>query len=169
MSEREWEHLQCIRKKVTESCKSLMFGDFFRKRQRLEMLTPSPHSNLEMKLYDVIMILSTSLKEMKTISSHFKDRIEDVLVCKGCLGNKANLLGHECVTINYETRHRLYEDLALFSIGIELLVKEFAEKNIQMLNYINETFLNDLNTYLLIKIACDSMLHQILCLIVVYK
>ncbi|GBM94550.1 hypothetical protein AVEN_198298-1 [Araneus ventricosus] len=29
LTDREWDRLHCIRKKITESCKSLMFGDFF--------------------------------------------------------------------------------------------------------------------------------------------
>ncbi|GBM99544.1 hypothetical protein AVEN_250612-1 [Araneus ventricosus] len=117
-----------------------------------------------MELSDVEMVLSMSLTEL--LAGNIKSRIDDVLVCKGCLENQANQLGHECVTMNFESRHSLYGDLAILSIDIELLVKEFVEKNMQMLNYINDTFLNNLNIVLLVKnasdmyIASDIMPHR---------
>ncbi|GBM17925.1 hypothetical protein AVEN_111078-1 [Araneus ventricosus] len=132
------EPLQCIRKKISESCKSLMFNNFLKKKILLEVSSRSPRTNLQMELSDVEMVLSMSLTEL--LADNIKSRIDNVLVCKGCLENQANKLGHECVTMNFESRHSLYGDLAILSIDIELLVKESIEKNMQMLNYINETF-----------------------------
>ncbi|GBN43358.1 hypothetical protein AVEN_80821-2-1, partial [Araneus ventricosus] len=138
LTEREWDRLQRIRKKITESCKSLMFRNFLKKKILLEVSSRSPRTNLQMELSDVEMVLSTSLTEI--FADNIKSRIDDVLVCNGCLQNQANQLGHECVTMNFESRHSLYGDLAILSVDIELLVKDFVEKNMQMLNYINETF-----------------------------
>ncbi|GBM35786.1 hypothetical protein AVEN_108976-1 [Araneus ventricosus] len=90
------------------------------------MLTRSPRSNLKMKLDDVNMILSTSLKEV--LSSHIKDRIEDELVCNSCLENQVNQLGHECITLNHESRHSLHGDLAILSIDNKLLEKTLLIK-----------------------------------------
>ena len=153
ISGREWNRLQCIREKITESCKSLMFGNLLKKRIQLEILARSPCSNLDMGVKDINMILTTSLTEI--LSMLLMDRIENLLVCQGCIENQANQLSHECVTMSYETRCKLYGDLALFSIDIGLLVKDFIEKNIQMVNYINETFLNNLNMDFLVKNSYD--------------
>ncbi|GBN72063.1 hypothetical protein AVEN_19973-1 [Araneus ventricosus] len=138
LTEREWDRLQCIRKKITKSCKSLLFGNFLKKKILLEVSSRSPRTNLQMELSNVEMVLSTSVTEI--LADNIKSRIDDVLVCNGCLQNQANQLGHECVTMNFESRHSLYGDLAILSVDIELLVKDFVEKNMQMLNYINETF-----------------------------
>ncbi|GBM96641.1 hypothetical protein AVEN_161781-1, partial [Araneus ventricosus] len=153
LTEREWDRLQCIRKKITESCKSLMFVNFLKKKILLEVSSWSPRTNLQMEINDVEMVLSTSLTEI--LADNIKSRIDDVFVCNGCLQNQANQIGHECVTMNFESRHDFYGDLAILSVDIELLVKDFVEKNIQMLNYINKTFLNNLNIVLLLKNACD--------------
>lgn len=141
-----------------------MSGEFLKKRILSEVTKRSPRSNLEMEQRDVEMVLSTSLTEI--LSTHLKDRIGDVLVCHGCRENQANQLGHECITLNHESRHRLYGDLALFSLDIELLAKDFVDQNAQMINYVNQDFLNNLNIDLLLKnasemyIASDIMPHR---------
>ncbi|GBN52724.1 hypothetical protein AVEN_109113-1 [Araneus ventricosus] len=164
LTEREWDRLQCIRKKITVSCKSLKFGEFIKKRILSEVSRRSPRSNLEMEQSDMEMVLSTSLTEK--LSTHLKDKIEDVLVCQRCIENQANRLGHECFTLNNESRRSLYGDLALFSLDIELLSKDFVEQNAQMINYINQDFLSNLNMDLLVDdafnmyIASDFMPHR---------
>ncbi|GBN19077.1 hypothetical protein AVEN_107272-1 [Araneus ventricosus] len=130
-----------------------MFGNFLKKKILLEVSSRSPRTNLQMELSGVEMVLLMPLREI--LADNIKSRIDDELVCKGCLENQANQLGHECVTMNFESKHSLYGDLAILSIYIELLVKAFVEKNMQMLNYINENFLNNLNIILLVKNACD--------------
>ncbi|GBN19248.1 hypothetical protein AVEN_65986-1 [Araneus ventricosus] len=130
-----------------------MFGNFLKKKILLEVSSRSPRTNLQMELSGVEMVLLMPLT--KILADNIKSRIDDELVCKGCLENQANQLGHECVTMNFESKHSLYGDLAILSIDIELLVKAFVEKNMQMLNYINENFLNNLNIILLVKNACD--------------
>ncbi|GBL81306.1 hypothetical protein AVEN_143622-1 [Araneus ventricosus] len=107
-----------------------------------------------MELSDVEMELSMSLTEL--LASNIESRIVDVLVSNGCIENQANQLAHECMTMNFESRHSLYEDLAILSKDIELVARDFIERNVQMLNYINETVLNKLNMDLLIKNVCDT-------------
>ncbi|GBN87919.1 hypothetical protein AVEN_155586-1 [Araneus ventricosus] len=153
LTETEWNQLQCLRKKITESCKSLMFNNFLKKKILLEVSSRSPRTNLQMELSDVEMVLSMSLTEL--LADNIKRRIEEVMVCNGCIENQANQPGHECVTMNFESRHSLYGDLAILSMDIEIVARNFIERNAQMLNYINETFFNNLNMDLLVKNACD--------------
>ncbi|GBM77152.1 hypothetical protein AVEN_209096-1 [Araneus ventricosus] len=153
LTETECNQLQFIIKKISESCKSLMFSNFLKRKILLEVSSRSPRTNLQMELSDVEMVLSMSLTEL--LADNIKSRIEEVMVRNGCIEKQANHLGHECMTMNFESRHSLYGDLAILSLDIELLVKEFVEKNMQMLNYNNETFLNNLNIVLLVKNACD--------------
>ncbi|GBM18242.1 hypothetical protein AVEN_143794-1 [Araneus ventricosus] len=141
-----------------------MFSNFLKKKILLEESSRSPRTNLQMELSHVEMVLSMSLTEL--LADNIKSRIEEMMVCNGCIENQANHLGHECMTMNFESRHSLYGDLAILSIDIELLVKVFVEKNMLMLNYINETFINNLNIVLLVKnaydmyIASDIMPHR---------
>ncbi|GBN52808.1 hypothetical protein AVEN_221775-1 [Araneus ventricosus] len=106
-----------------------------------------------MELSDVEMVLSMSLREL--LEDNIKSRIEEMTVCNGCIENQANHLAHECMTMNFESRHSLYGVLAILSMDIEIVVRNFIERNTQMLNYINEVFLNNLNMDLLIKNVCD--------------
>ncbi|GBM79808.1 hypothetical protein AVEN_268111-1 [Araneus ventricosus] len=153
LTETEWNQLQCLRKKISESCKSLMFNNFLKKKILLEVSSRSPRTNLQMELSDVEMVLSMSLTEL--LANNIKRRIEEMMVCNGCIENQANQLGHECVTMNFECRHSLYGDLAILSMDIEIVARNFIERNAQMLNYINETFFNNLNMDLLVKNTCD--------------
>ncbi|GBO08062.1 hypothetical protein AVEN_77186-1 [Araneus ventricosus] len=86
-----------------------MFGKFLKKKILLEVSSRSPRTNLQMDLSDVETVLSTSLTEI--LADNIKSRIDDVLVCNGCLENQANQLGHECVTMDFESRHCLYGDV----------------------------------------------------------
>ncbi|GBM92182.1 hypothetical protein AVEN_115631-1 [Araneus ventricosus] len=45
LTETEWYQLQCIRKKISESCKSLMFNNFLKKKILLEVSSRSPRIN----------------------------------------------------------------------------------------------------------------------------
>ncbi|GBN77868.1 hypothetical protein AVEN_10089-1 [Araneus ventricosus] len=96
LTETEWNQLQCIRKKISESCKSLMFSNFLKKKILLEVPSRSPRTNLQMELSDVEMVLSMSLTEL--LADNIKSRIEEMMVCNGCIENQANQLGHECMT-----------------------------------------------------------------------
>ncbi|GBM89635.1 hypothetical protein AVEN_190287-1 [Araneus ventricosus] len=164
LTETEWNQLQFIRKKISESCKSLMFGNFLKKKILSEVSSRSPRINLEMELSDVEMVLSVSLTEL--LADNIKSRIEEMMVCNGCIENQANQLGHECVTMNLESRHSVYGDLAILSMDIEIVARNFIDRNAQILNYINEAFLNNLNMDLLIKNSCgmcissDTMPHR---------
>ncbi|KAF8794331.1 hypothetical protein HNY73_002322 [Argiope bruennichi] len=158
LNEAEWDRLQCIRKKISESCKSLLFGNFLKKKTLSEVSSRSPRSNLKMEQSDACMVLSTSLTEI--LSEHLKARLDDVMVCDGCLENQPNQLGHDCITMNHDRRYSNYGDLALSSMDIELIAKDFTEKNLQMLNYVNETFLNNLNMNLLVENASEMYISS---------
>lgn len=153
LSEGEWDRLQCLRKEITESCKNLMFGNFLRAKVFTEISKHSPPTSLEMDISDIEMILTVSLTEI--LSLHLSEAIQKVMVCDGCKEQQANQLGHDCVTLTHEMRLHRYGELALFSIDLELLLKDFADRNIQMLNYVNNTFLDKLNMSTLIKNAQD--------------
>ncbi|GBM31804.1 hypothetical protein AVEN_56907-1 [Araneus ventricosus] len=92
-----------------------------------------------MELRDVEMVLSTYLTDL--LAENIRSQINDVLVCNGCLENQAKQLGLECATMNFESRHSLYGDFDRLSMGIQHLVKDFIERNVKMLNYVNEAFL----------------------------
>ncbi|KAF8794219.1 hypothetical protein HNY73_002220 [Argiope bruennichi] len=79
------------------------------------------------------------------------DRLEEAIVCDACLENQRNQLGHDCITMNHDRKCGNYGDLALSSMDIEIIAKDFTEKNLQMLNYVNKSFLNNLNMNLLVK------------------
>ncbi|GBM92180.1 hypothetical protein AVEN_115630-1 [Araneus ventricosus] len=111
-----------------------------------------------MELSYVDMVLSMSLTE--PLADNIKSRIEAMMVCNGCIENQANKLGHECMAMNFESRHSLYGDLAILSMDIEIVARDFIERNVQMLNYINEAFLNNLNMDFLIKNACDMYISS---------
>ncbi|GBO08204.1 hypothetical protein AVEN_257915-1 [Araneus ventricosus] len=144
LTETEWNQLQFIRKKISESCKTLIFNNFLKKKILLEVSSRSPRINLQkMELSDVEMVLSMSLTEL--LASNIESQIVHVLVCNGYIENEANQLAHECVTMNFESRHSLYGDLAILSMDIELVARYFIERNVQMLTYINEAFLNKIN------------------------
>ncbi|GFT87158.1 transposable element Tcb2 transposase [Trichonephila clavipes] len=68
--------------------------------------------------------------------------VQNVFECYGCVQQYGNQLGHECITMDYETRIRLYGGLALFTIDFEQLIKDFIQRNIQLLNYLNPIFVN---------------------------
>ncbi|GFQ81256.1 PC4 domain-containing protein [Trichonephila clavata] len=68
--------------------------------------------------------------------------ITDVFECFGCTPEYANQLGHECITMDHETRLQLYGDLAFFAMNFEQLIQDFIQQNIQMSNYLNPMFVN---------------------------
>ncbi|GBM85606.1 hypothetical protein AVEN_61981-1 [Araneus ventricosus] len=71
-----------------KSCKSLMFISFLKKKITLEVSSRSPRINLHVELSDAEMVLSMSLTEILAVN--VKSRIEDVIVCNGCIENQAN-------------------------------------------------------------------------------
>ncbi|GFW65704.1 PC4 domain-containing protein [Trichonephila clavipes] len=89
---------------------------------------------------EVELVLTTSLIEL--LCDYLGNSIADVFECYECVQQYGNQLGHECITIDYETRIRLYGGLTLFTIDFEQLIKDFIQRNIQMLNYLNAIFVN---------------------------
>ncbi|GBN08246.1 hypothetical protein AVEN_73971-1 [Araneus ventricosus] len=79
LTETEWNQLQFIRKRISESCKSLMFINFLKKIILLEVSSLSRRKYLQMELSDVEMVLSMSLTEL--LADNIKSRIEETMVC----------------------------------------------------------------------------------------
>ncbi|GFY53794.1 hypothetical protein TNIN_372321 [Trichonephila inaurata madagascariensis] len=69
---------------------------------------------------EVELVLTTSLIEL--LCDYLGNSIADVFDCYGCAQQYGNQLGHECITMDYETRIRLYGEtlLALFTIVLTL-------------------------------------------------
>ncbi|GFX98579.1 PC4 domain-containing protein [Trichonephila clavipes] len=88
---------------------------------------------------EVELVLTTSLIEL--LCDYLGNSIAEVFEYYGCAQQYVNQLGHEC-TMDYETRIRLYGALALFSIHFEQLIKDFIQRNIQVLNNLNPIFVN---------------------------
>ncbi|GBO45689.1 hypothetical protein AVEN_263223-1 [Araneus ventricosus] len=73
LTETEWYQRQCIREKISDSCKSLMFNNFLKKKILLEVSSLSPRTNLQMELSDVKIMISMSLREL--LADNIKSRI----------------------------------------------------------------------------------------------
>ncbi|GBN68093.1 hypothetical protein AVEN_43975-1 [Araneus ventricosus] len=70
LTETEWNQLQFIRKKISESCESLMFSNFLKKEILLEVSSWSPRTNLQMELRDVEVVISIP---NRTFSGQYKE------------------------------------------------------------------------------------------------
>ncbi|GFY59424.1 PC4 domain-containing protein [Trichonephila inaurata madagascariensis] len=88
-----------------------------------------------------ISTITTSLIEL--FYEYLGSSITDVFECFGCIQGYANQLGHECITMDSETRLQLFGDLAFFAMNFEQLIQDFIQRNIQMLNYISPIFVNN--------------------------
>ncbi|GFS64917.1 PC4 domain-containing protein [Trichonephila inaurata madagascariensis] len=77
---------------------------------------------------EVELVLTTSLIEL--LCDYLGNSIADVFECYGCAQQYGNELGHECITLDYETRIRLYGDLALFTIDFEQLLSRILSSEI---------------------------------------
>ncbi|GFX97557.1 hypothetical protein TNCV_2841171 [Trichonephila clavipes] len=75
-------------------------------------ITPSAVVNTDAS--EVELMLTTSLIEL--LCDFLGNSITDVFECYGCAQQYGNQLAHECITMDYETRIRLYGDLAVFSL-----------------------------------------------------
>ncbi|GFW91868.1 PC4 domain-containing protein [Trichonephila clavipes] len=108
------------------------------------------------------MVLTTSVVEL--LCNHIEENISSLFVCFGCLEGYENQLGHECMTYSNGQRISEYGDLAILNMDWDKRVADFVNRNIQMVNYMNEMFLNKLNMNVLIEnakqmyVARDSLL-----------
>jgi hypothetical protein len=153
LGESEWKELKRIRDEVTSTAVNVMFGRvlktlILREIQHRTSPTTTPGDN-----DDAEIILTTSITEL--LKDYLQSNIAEVFVCNGCDMDLENQLGHECLTYDREFRVRLYGDKALLKIDLNKFVKEFVERNIAMVNYINERYINSLNISNLIKAAID--------------
>ncbi|GFR02922.1 PC4 domain-containing protein [Trichonephila clavata] len=140
LSENNWLELQRIHKSITKSVMCLTLDCMFRNLLLSEASKIMPSAVVNTDASEVESVLTTSLIEL--LCDYLGNSIADVFECYGCAQQYGNQLGHECLTMDYETRVQLYADLAFFTIDFEQLIKDFFQRNIQMLNYINPIFVN---------------------------
>ncbi|GFV08214.1 PC4 domain-containing protein [Trichonephila clavipes] len=140
LSENNWLELQRIHKIITESVMWLTFDRMLRNLLLSEASKIMPSAVVNTDASEVELVLTTSLIEL--LCDYLGNSIADVFECYGCVQQYGNQLGHECITMDYETRIRLYGGLALFTIDFEQLIKDFIQRNIQLLNYLNPIFVN---------------------------
>ncbi|GFW42903.1 PC4 domain-containing protein [Trichonephila clavipes] len=163
LKETEWNVLKDIHKQITSKTVSIMFGRVFLKllRQEVAKHIPFPKSDC-IDCIDAEMVLTTSMVEL--LCNHIEENISSLFVCFGCLEGYENQLGHECMTYSNGQRISEYGDLAILNMDWDKLVSDFVNRNIQMVNYMNEMFLNKLNMNVLIEnakqmyVARDSLL-----------
>ncbi|GFY21829.1 PC4 domain-containing protein [Trichonephila clavipes] len=163
LKETEWNVLKDIHKQITSKTVSIMFGRVFLKllRQEVAKHIPFPKSDC-IDCIDAEMVLTTSMVEL--LCNHIEENISSLFVCFGCLEGYENQLGHECMTYSNGQRISEYGDLAILNMDWDKLVADFVNRNIQMVNYMNEMFLNKLNMNVLIEnakqmyVARDSLL-----------
>ncbi|GFX40085.1 PC4 domain-containing protein [Trichonephila clavipes] len=161
LKETEWNVLKDIHKQITSKTVSIMFVRVFLKLLRKEVAKhiPFPKSDC-VDCIDAEMVLTTSMVEL--LCNHIEENISSLFVCFGCLEGYENQLGHECMTYSNRQRISEYGDLAILNMDWNKLVADFVNRNIQMVNYMNEMFLNKLNMNVLIENAKQCMLLQIL-------
>ena len=155
LTESEWDNLRNIRKTVTSDIIRLMYSKVFRKmiKKEIEKETPASEDASEIENVDAEMVLTTSMVEL--LKSHLESRIGDVFECTGCDLNHENQLGHDCVTMNHDRRLHRYGDIAILSMDLELLAREFVQQNLHIINYVTDDFLNRLDMLCLIQNAKD--------------
>ncbi|GFT32238.1 PC4 domain-containing protein [Trichonephila clavipes] len=141
MNENSLLELAQIRKRITESAMSMVFDCIFRKLLLNEVSKLTPNVVVNTDISEVESVLTTSLIEL--FYEYLGSSITDVFECFGCTQGYANQLGHECITMDRETRLQLFGDLAFFAMNFEQLIQDFIQRNIQMLNYISPMFINN--------------------------
>lgn len=154
LTESEWDTLCSIHKAVTSDIIRLMFGRIFRKMimEEIHKQTPaSKNPSQDIENVDAEMVLTSSLTEL--FKSHLESNISNVFECSGCINDNNNQLGHDCVCMNHERRLHRYGDIAIFSMDLELLTKEFVQQNSHIVNYITDEFLAKLDMLCLIQSA----------------
>ncbi|GFQ80153.1 PC4 domain-containing protein [Trichonephila clavata] len=162
----EWKvlyiYIKDIQKQITSKTVSIMFGRVFLKLLRKEVAKHIPFPKSDYDCIDAEIVLTTSMVEL--LCNHIQENISPLFICYGCLEGYENQLGHECMTYSNEQRISNYGDLAILNMDWDKLVADFVNRNIQMVNYISEIFLNKLNMNVLIEnakqmyVATDSLL-----------
>ncbi|GFQ67277.1 PC4 domain-containing protein [Trichonephila clavata] len=166
LKETEWKvlyiYIKDIQKQIKSKTVSIMFGRVFLKLLRKEVAKHIPFPKSDYDCIDAEIVLTTSMVEL--LCNHIQENISSLFICYGCLEGYENQLGHECMTYSNEQRIFNYGDLAILNMDWDKLVADFVNRNIQMVNYISEIFLNKLNMNVLIEnakqmyVATDSLL-----------
>ncbi|GFX88614.1 PC4 domain-containing protein [Trichonephila clavipes] len=110
MNENSWLGLAQFRKRITESAMSMAFDCIFRKLLLNEVSKFTPNFVVKTDISEVESVLTTSVIEL--FYECLGSSITDVFECFGCTQGYTNQLGHECITIDSETRFQLFGDLA---------------------------------------------------------
>ncbi|GBL60037.1 hypothetical protein AVEN_40776-1 [Araneus ventricosus] len=150
LSKEQWVCLKQIRKDVTFAATCLLFGKIFMNLLRKEISAQTPKALFTDECSDIEIVLITSLLEL--LRDYLEENIQLVQKCHGCETFQGNPLAHECVAYNYE-RLNYYGDLAIFNMNSRQLVRDFVQKNAHIINYVNETFIANLNMLNLIEKA----------------
>ncbi|GFT05275.1 PC4 domain-containing protein [Trichonephila clavipes] len=151
LKETEWNVLKDIHKQITSKTVSIMFWRVF-----LELLKKEVAKHIPFPKSDCV--------DIELLCNHIEENISSLFVCFGCLEGYENQLGHECMTYSNGQRISEYGDLAILNMDWNKLVADFVNRNLQMVNYMNEMFLNKLNMNVLIEnakqmyVATDSLL-----------
>ncbi|GFS44788.1 PC4 domain-containing protein [Trichonephila inaurata madagascariensis] len=139
-----------------------MFERLFLKLLRKQVAKHIPFPKSDFDCIDAEIVLTTSMVEL--LCNHIEENISSLFICFGCLEGYENQLGHECMTYSNEQRISEYGDLVILNMDWDKLVAGFVNRNIQMVKYMNEIFLNKLNMNVLIEnakqmyVATDSLL-----------
>ncbi|GFX78918.1 PC4 domain-containing protein [Trichonephila clavipes] len=102
LSENNWLELQRIHKNITESAMWLAFDRMLRNFLLSEASKITPSGVVNADASEVELMLTTSLIEL--LCDYLGNSITDVFECYGCAQQYGNQLGHECITMDYETR-----------------------------------------------------------------
>ncbi|GFY48467.1 PC4 domain-containing protein [Trichonephila inaurata madagascariensis] len=128
-----------------------MFGRVFLKLLRKEVAKHNPFPKSDFDFIDAEIVLTTSMVEL--LCNHIQENVSSLFICYGCLEGYENRQGHECMTYSNEQRISEYGDLVILNMDCDKLVADFINRNIQMVNYMSEIFINKLNMNVLIENA----------------
>ncbi|GFX96888.1 PC4 domain-containing protein [Trichonephila clavipes] len=162
LKETEWNALKDIQNQITSKTVSIMFGRVFLKLLRKKVAKHILFPKSDFDCIDAEIVLTTSMVEL--LCNHTQENILSLFICYGCLEGYKNQLGHECMTYSNEQRISEYGDLAIVHMDWDKLVADFVNRNIQILYYMSEIFINKLNMNVLIEnakqmyVAKDSFL-----------
>ncbi|GFR26769.1 PC4 domain-containing protein [Trichonephila clavata] len=141
---------------------SMVFDCIFRKLLLNEVSKITPNVVVEYRHFRSRIILTTSLIEL--FCEYLGSSITDVFEYFGCTQEYANQLGHECITMDRETRLQLFGDLAFFAMNFEQLIQDFIQRNIQMLNYVSPMFVNKwdvTSVIIMLSMYITSDIHRV--------
>ncbi|GFT57580.1 PC4 domain-containing protein [Trichonephila clavipes] len=147
--------MECIKRypkaEHVENCFNHVQACFSETSEERSGQTHIPFPKSEFDCIDAEIVLTTSMVEL--LCNHIQENISSLFICYGYLDRNENQLGHECMTYSNEQRISKYGDLAILNMDWDKLFTDFVNRNIQMVNYMSEIFINKLNMNVLIENA----------------